>query len=174
MHLGLGTAAIGRPHYINIKPASPAGRKEPRYISGQKQVDLQQFKDQGLQVLNYAYDSGVRYFDTAPGYGMAEAILIEWVHDKNDPEIEIATKWGYTYTANFEANAKQHEIKEHSIDKLIQQWEQSKNLLPYLSTYQIHSATFESGVLSNEPVLRRLAEIKEDYGLRIGTYNQWS
>ncbi|MGI9550551.1 MAG: aldo/keto reductase [Aurantibacter sp.] len=159
MHLGLGTAAIGRPQYINIKQEQEQEKLE---------VDLESFKKQGLQVLDYAYDKGVRYFDTAPGYGLAEELLIEWINNHREPKIEIATKWGYTYTANFDPKAKQHEVKEHSLSKLNQQWEQSKELLPNLSTYQIHSATFESGVLTNMPVLNRLAELKKTYDLRVG------
>jgi aryl-alcohol dehydrogenase-like predicted oxidoreductase len=156
MHLGLGTAAIGRPQYINIKQEQ-----------GQ-QLTLQLFKKRGLQVLNSAYDRGIRYFDTAPGYGFAEELLIDWIDKIRDPKIEIATKWGYTYTANFDPNAKQHEVKDHSLGKLNQQWEQSKKLIPYLSTYQVHSATFESGVLSNQPVLHRLSELKNLHNLRVG------
>ena len=163
MPLGLGTAAIGRPQYINIKP-EPA---LPEGSQGQ-QLDLEQFRQRGLQILNDAYKNGIRYFDTAPGYGLAEALIIDWLSDIKDPNIEIATKWGYTYTANFDPNARLHEVKEHSLSKLNQQWEQSKKLKPHLSTYQIHSATFESGVLSNKPVLYRLAELKELHGLRIG------
>ena len=64
--------------------------------------------------------------------------------------IEIATKWGYTYTANFDANATVHEVKEHSLSKLNEQWNFSKQLLPYLKVYQIHSATLETGVLENK------------------------
>lgn len=157
MHLGLGTAAIGRPQYINIKSAiNTVG------------YDFDSFKNQGLELLNYAYDMGIRYFDTAPGYGLAEELLIDWVSNNRDKKIEVATKWGYTYTANFDSNATLHEVKEHSLDKLNEQWEQSKRLLPFLSTYQIHSATFKSGVLDNMPVLNRLVELKADYGLRIG------
>lgn len=157
MHLGLGTAAIGRPQYINIK-----------HDLDTEKVDLETFRNKGLQLLKYAYNRGIRYFDTAPGYGHAEQLLIDWVNDVKDEKIEVATKWGYTYTANFDLNAMQHEIKEHSLGKLNQQWERSIKLFPFLSTYQVHSATFESGILSNVPILNRLAELKETYGLRVG------
>jgi aryl-alcohol dehydrogenase-like predicted oxidoreductase len=153
--IGLGTAAIGRPHYINI-------RQEEVEI-----FDLEAFKQNGIAVLEMAYKQGIRYFDTAPNYGIAEELLLNWAKAKADKTIEIATKWGYTYTANFDINAETHEVKEHSLPNLNRQWEFSKDLLPNLSTYQIHSATFETKVLENEAVLNRLAELKAIHHLKI-------
>jgi aryl-alcohol dehydrogenase-like predicted oxidoreductase len=95
-------------------------------------------------------------------------MLIEWVKNQGDPEIEVATKWGYTYVANFNTNATLHEVKDHGIEKLNEQWEVSKQLLPYLTTLQIHSATLETGVLKDEEVLKRLGDIKMEYNLIIG------
>lgn len=154
--LGLGTAAIGRPQYINIRDNQP----EP--------FDRQKFYASGMDILEKAYQAGIRYFDTAPGYGMAEQIMLDWIKTKNDRDLEVATKWGYTYTAGFDADAEVHEVKEHSLNKLNEQWQQSRLLLPQMSTYQIHSATFESGILENDQVLRRLHDIKKQHGLIIG------
>ena len=120
--IGLGTAAIGRPQYINIKDKP------------EQQFDLNKFREQGKAVLEAAYQTGIRYFDTAPGYGMAEKLVLDWVLEKQDESIEIATKWGYTYVANFNMDAAEHEIKEHSLSKLNEQWAVSEKLLPYLST----------------------------------------
>lgn len=156
MQLGLGTAALGRPQYINIRQESCDNS------------NLENFKMQSFQVLEYAYNAGIRYFDTAPGYGLAEELVLEWLQTKNDKTIQIGTKWGYTYTANFNPNAKIHEVKEHSLAKLNEQWKFSKQLLPYLKIYQIHSATIETGVLENEEVLQRLAFLKKEYHLKIG------
>ncbi|WP_055436799.1 aldo/keto reductase [Lacinutrix algicola] len=156
MTLGLGTAALGRPQYINIR---------------QKQANnsnIETFRKHSFSVLENAYNLGIRYFDTAPGYGLAEDLLIEWLKTKNDSSIEIATKWGYTYVANFNANAKVHEVKEHSLEKLIEQWEVSKQFFPYLKVYQIHSATLQTGVLKNEAVLKQLAFLKKEHNLKIG------
>ena len=134
MKLGLGTAALGRPQYINIRAETCDNS------------DLIEFKKHSFSVLEAAYKSGIRYFDTAPGYGLAEELVLEWLQTKNDSTIEIATKWGYTYTANFDANATVHEVKEHSIQKLNEQWSFSKQLLPYLKVYQIHSATLATKI----------------------------
>ena len=146
--IALGTAAIGRPIYINIK------NEEKEY------PDLNQFRFDGLEMLVYAYQRGIRHFDTAPNYGLAEETLIEFLKSSNDKDITVSTKWGYTYTANFDPEAKIHEVKDQSLEKLNQQWEQSKKLLPYLNLYQIHSVTPESNVLENLNVLNRLYEIK--------------
>ena len=154
--IGLGTAAIGRPHYINIRNTATAA------------FDLDTFKKKAFQVLNAAYKKGIRYYDTAPGYGIAEQIVSEWIKTKNDNTIEVATKWGYVYKANFELNADIHELKDHTVDQLVKQWEDSKILFPNLTTLQIHSATFESGVLENEAVLQKMATLKSKQNIRIG------
>lgn len=154
--IGLGTAAIGRPQYINIKNTTS------------NKFDRDQFIQKGKAVLDTAYSQGVRYFDTAPGYGIAEQILIEWLSTKNDASIEVATKWGYTYVANFDPLAKIHEIKDHSLAQLVKQWGSSKQLFPHLTTYQIHSATFDTGVLESIDVLYKLAELKDLHQLKMG------
>lgn len=156
LSLGLGTAAIGRPQYINIRQEAP------------KDFSLADFREAGRKILDIAYEEGIRYFDTAPGYGLAEQLVLDWVKDKQDPTIEVATKWGYTYVANFDPKATIHEVKEHSLKKLKEQWTQSSKLLPYLKVYQIHSATFETGVLGNQAVLNQLAELKTDHNLLMG------
>ncbi|WP_299110384.1 aldo/keto reductase [uncultured Winogradskyella sp.] len=156
-NIGLGTAAIGRPVYINIKQNAD-----------KKPFNLSAFKAKGLRVLEDAYNKGVRYFDTSPGYGLAEQLLVEWLDKKNDPSIKVSTKWGYTYVANFKPDAKEHEIKEHSLIKLNEQWEYSKLLLPHLKLYQIHSATLDTGVLDNLEVLKRLHELKKENNITIG------
>ncbi|WP_372756047.1 aldo/keto reductase [Mariniflexile sp.] len=156
MNLGLGMAAIGRPHYINVRTNTVA------------KSNVNELKTDGFKVLDEAYKLGVRYFDTAPGYGLAENLLIDWLADKKGLNIEVATKWGYTYVANFDPNAKVHELKEHSISKLKEQWQVSNKLLPFLTTYQIHSATLETGVLENEAVLNELFFLKNEFNLKIG------
>lgn len=156
MNLALGTAALGRPQYINVRTEECDNS------------NLKAFRKQSFQVLEDAYQLGIRYFDTAPGYGLAEELVLEWLQSKKDNTIEIATKWGYTYTANFDAKATVHEVKEHSIAKLKEQWSISKQLLPYLKVYQIHSATLETGVLENTEVLEFLHKLKVNYQLKIG------
>lgn len=157
VNIGLGMAAIGRPHYINI-----------RHEKSNVDVSLSAFRQNGITILDDAYDNGIRFFDASPGYGLAESLLIEWLQQKNDQTIRVATKWGLSYVANFDIHASVHEVKEHSLENLNRQWEFSKKLLPYLKVYQIHSATLETGVLDNEAILQRLHQIKKEYNIVIG------
>ena len=153
--IGFGTAAIGRRSYINIKADDSVF------------TNLTDFNNKGIELLNFAADSGITHFDTSSGYGIAEDMLLNFLKDNKRENISVSTKWGYTYAANFESNPEKHEIKEHSLNKLNEQWEKSKLLLPYLSAYQIHSVTPDSGVLENHEVLNRLFEIKKEHNIEI-------
>ena len=154
--IGLGLAALGRPEYINIRTDNAIDKSEDA------------FKQNTFHVLNYAYQKGIRYFDTAPSYGKGEAFLQEWNNLNKYNDVILGTKWGYTYVANWELGyTGKHEIKEHSLDKLNEQWKISKNLLPKLKIYQVHSATFESGILKNQPVLNKLNDLKTEFNLQI-------
>ena len=155
--IGLGLAALGRPEYINLRQDKEIDKSE---VS---------FEENAFEVLDSAYDNGVRFFDTAPSYGKGEQFLIDWNRNRAHADVVLSTKWGYTYVANWELGYKgTHEIKEHSLAKLKEQWEQSQLLLPKLGVYQIHSATFESGILKNSEALEKLAILKEEQGLKIG------
>ncbi|MBU2949591.1 aldo/keto reductase [Tamlana agarivorans] len=155
--IGLGLAALGRPEYINIRSDKDIDKTEDA------------FKITAFSVLDEAYKRGVRYFDTAPSYGKGEAFLQEWHAQTQHKDAVLGTKWGYTYVANWELGySGKHEIKEHSLEKLVEQWQVSKAMLPSLKYYQVHSATFDSGILENQAVLKELFRIKEATGLHIG------
>ncbi|MDW3645480.1 MAG: aldo/keto reductase [Bacteroidia bacterium] len=158
--IGLGLAALGRPGYINLGHAE----------------DLQNNYDQAFmehhahEVLDLAWKEGIRHFDTARSYGLGELFLGNWLKNKGLPkdQVLISSKWGYTYTADWQIQAEHHEVKEHSLGVLDRQWKESQEILgEYLDLYQIHSATLESGVLENTEVLNRLAELKAQ-GTSIG------
>jgi len=155
--IGLGLAALGRPEYINVRSQ----------LDADKSIEAYRFN--ALRVMDFAYKKGIRHFDTAASYGKGEQFLREWntTHAYND--VKLSSKWGYSYVANWEIGFKgQHEIKEHSLAKLREQWQEAQKLLPALDTYQIHSATYESGVLENNDVLQALYSIKEETGVKIG------
>jgi aryl-alcohol dehydrogenase-like predicted oxidoreductase len=158
--IGLGLAALGRPGYINLGH----GRDMPDGRS------IQVLEAHTHKVLDAAWEMGIRYFDAARSYGRAEQFLASWLAARQiDPaDVTIGSKWGYTYTADWQVEAEVHEVKEHSLAVLQRQIGESRTLLgQHLNLYQIHSATLQSGVLDNQPVLNELARLKAD-GLIIG------
>jgi aryl-alcohol dehydrogenase-like predicted oxidoreductase len=158
--MGLGLAALGRPGYITVQHASDLTRNyEPAAMERHAHA-----------VLDAAYGAGVRYFDAARSYGRAEDFLASWLASRRiaPDDVTVASKWGYTYTAGWRVDAERHEVKDHSLSALRRQFAESKARLgSYLSLYQIHSATFESGVLDDRGVIDELARLKES-GLRVG------
>lgn len=155
--LGLGLAALGRPEYINVRREKDEDKS------------LSYYEKNAQKVLQFAYEKGIRDFDTAPSYGKGEKFLLDWYKQSHIQDLHLSTKWGYTYVADWEIGySNPHEIKEHSVDKLLEQWSYSKQFLPALGIYQIHSATFESGVLENDKVLSQLHQIKKESKLLIG------
>jgi aryl-alcohol dehydrogenase-like predicted oxidoreductase len=158
--LGLGLAALGRPGYINLGHAQDL----------QHSYDVAAMESHAHTVLDAAWAAGIRYFDAARSYGRAETFLSSWLTKRNiSPEtVAVGSKWGYTYTADWQIQADKHEVKEHSLPVLQRQIGESRALLgDHLDLYQIHSATLDSGVLENEPVLTRLAQL-QDEGVLIG------
>jgi aryl-alcohol dehydrogenase-like predicted oxidoreductase len=121
-------------------------------------------------LLDAAYDVGIRYFDAARSYGLAEAFLRSWGDERGLPPscLTIGSKWGYIYTGAWQTDAPRHEIKRLTLDTLQWQTAESRAILgPWLSLYQIHSATVGSGVLEDQDVLRELFRLRAN-GLRIG------
>lgn len=158
--LGLGLAALGRPGYITLGHGADFG--EDRSVPAMER--------QAHAVLDAAYDSGVRYFDAARSYGRAEAFLASWLTARGlrPGDVTVGSKWGYTYTAGWQVRAEHHEVKDHSLPTLQRQLGESRALLgPHLALYQVHSATFESGVLDDSAVLSALAGLRAQ-GLVVG------
>ncbi|MCB0047619.1 MAG: aldo/keto reductase [Caldilineaceae bacterium] len=152
--LGLGLAALGRPGYINLNHSRDLGRD----------YAIAAMEAHAHRVLDAAWDAGIRYFDAARSYGRAEDFLGSWLTARAiDPAaVFIASKWGYTYTAGWHVEAEEHEVKEHTLPVLRRQWDETQARLGgSLRLYQIHSATFSSGVLANVAVLTELARRKE-------------
>lgn len=158
--MGLGLAALGRPGYINLGHAADLGRD----------YDMAAMEAHAHTTLDAAWAGGVRYFDAARSYGRAESFLASWLQSRAiaPSAVVVGSKWGYTYTANWRVSADQHEVKDHSLPVLRRQMAESRALLgDYLSLYQIHSATLESGVLENADVLAELSHMRDE-GLVIG------
>ncbi|GAA2516614.1 aldo/keto reductase [Streptomyces longisporus] len=149
-HIGLGLAAVGRPGYINL------GREED--LPAERTVDALRLRTHEL--LDAAYAQGVRYFDVARSYGRSEEFLADWLNARPSfGDIVVGSKWGYTYTAGWSADAETHEVKDHSLQTYERQRAESAELLgDRLDLYQIHSVTPDSPALTDKELHARLAE----------------
>jgi aryl-alcohol dehydrogenase-like predicted oxidoreductase len=156
--IGLGLAALGRPAYINLGHAEDLG----------PDTSPDGLRAQTHAVLDHAYAAGIRYFDAARSYGLAEEFLGSWLDDRDPADAFVASKWGYTYTAGWRMDAEENEVKDLSIDTLRRQLAETRDHLgSRLRLYQIHSATIDSGVLEDRAVLDELAALRET-GVEIG------
>ena len=109
--IGLGLAALGRPEYINVRDGNIPNKS------------MEAFMENAFSVFNFAYKHGIRYFDTAPSYGKGEQFLTNWNSKYQHKDVTLSTKWGYTYVADWKLGISgAHEVKEHSLDKLMEQW----------------------------------------------------
>ncbi|MFF2617290.1 aldo/keto reductase [Kitasatospora sp. NPDC058046] len=159
--LGLGTAAVGRPGYINL------GRDTD--LPADRTVDALRARTHTL--LDAAYAAGVRYLDTARSYGRAEEFLGQWLaeHPRAAAEVTVGSKWGYTYTADWRTSGvAAHEVKEHSTAVYDRQIHETRALLgDHLDVYLVHSVTPDSPALTDPALHRRLAALAAD-GVRVG------
>ncbi len=158
--LGLGLAALGRPGYITLGREADLGRDR----------SVGTMESRCHEVLSAAYDVGIRYIDAARWLGMAEAFLATWLDACGLPPtaMTIGSKWGYSYTGEWRLDAPVHERKDLSIATLRRQLAESRAILGgALNLYKFHSATIESGVLEDQPVLAELARLAAE-GLVIG------
>ncbi len=157
--VALGLAALGRPGYLNLGHGHDF---EDRSVAA--------LEERTHEVLDAARDAGVRHIDAARSYGRAEEFLSSWLRTRSiEPgALTVSSKWGYTYTANWRIDADPPEVKELTAETLRRQLDETRSLLgPYLSLYQIHSATLSSGVLDDEAVLGELAELRRS-GVAVG------
>ncbi|GAA5534737.1 aldo/keto reductase [Deinococcus aluminii] len=155
--LGLGLAALGRPGYINLGHGQDVGADK----------DVEALRARAWEVLDAAWSAGLRYFDAARSYGRAEEFLGGWLKARGH-EATVGSKWGYTYTADWRTDAETHEVKDHRLATLERQWPETLAALGRRpEIYLIHSATLETGVLKDERVLARLAELAAG-GVRVG------
>jgi aryl-alcohol dehydrogenase-like predicted oxidoreductase len=152
--IGVGLAALGRPGYITLGHGGDVATD--RSVAG--------LAIRTREVLDRAYAAGVRYLDTARSYGYAEAFLADWL--RTDPvraaTVTVGSKWGYTYVAGWKVDVDTHEVKDHSVQTFTRQLAETGDLLrENLDLYQIHSASWESGVLEDAGVLEALHQLQE-------------
>ena len=155
--VGLGLAALGRPAYIT----GGRGRDLP-------DRDVNALRARTFAVLDAAYAAGVRYVDAARSYGRAEEFLAGWLARPGHPGVVAGSKWGYRYTGEWRLDARQHEVKEHSLAMFGAQLAESRALLGgRLALYQVHSLTTESGLFGDAGLLTALGELR-DSGVLVG------
>jgi aryl-alcohol dehydrogenase-like predicted oxidoreductase len=158
--LGLGLAAVGRPAYITL------GREQD-LAAARSVEDLER---RSHQLLDRAWDLGVRYVDAARSYGYAERFLGSWLaaHPGRREELTIGSKWGYEYVGDWTLDAPVHERKDHSPAVLDRQWPQTLEALGTApDVYLVHSVTPDSPALGDRELLERLRGLAGT-GVRVG------
>ncbi len=157
--ISLGLAALGRPGYLTLGHGQDFNENSVEAMSARAHA-----------VLDAAYEAGVRHFDAARSYGRAEEFLGSWLDARGlaPGAVTVSSKWGYTYTADWQVDADPPEVKDLSADTYRRQIRETRELLgAHLSLYQIHSATLSSGVMDDPDVRAELAKLRSD-GVRIG------
>ena len=158
--LGLGLAALGRPGYVTLNHARDLGGS----------YDPSEMEAHAHDVLDAAFDAGIRYVDAARSYGRAEDFVASCLRARKiaPSDVVVASKWGYTYTADWSTSAQQHEIKDHSLAAFERQFAESyERLGQYLSLYQIHSVTADGKTLEDDALIDAIAGLREK-GIRAG------
>lgn len=156
--IGLGLAALGRPGYINL------GHDED--LPPEREVD--DLRRRTHELLEQAWQAGVRYFDAARSYGLAEVFLGEWLTPERRSQLTVGSKWGYTYVADWRHDADTHEVKDHSLATFERQWPETFEALGgQPDFYLVHSLTSDSPALDDAKLLDRLRELA-DSGVRVG------
>lgn len=158
--IGLGLAALGRPGYVTLNHARDLGGT----------YDPSAMEAHAHEVLDAAFEAGIRYVDAARSYGRAEDFVASWLSTRKiaPSDIVVASKWGYTYTAGWSTSAQHHEIKDHSLAAFERQFAESyERLGRYLSLYQIHSVTADGKTLEDDALIDAIARLREK-GIRAG------
>jgi len=156
--IGLGLAALGRPAYINI------GRTDAL----PEQRTAEAMREHTGMVLDAAYEAGVRWVDAARSYGSAEEFLAGWLGLRGHEDVTVSSKWGYAYVAEWRIETEVHEVKEHSVERLREQWAQTRDLLgDRVDLYQVHSLTTDSPLFEDRALQEELARLR-DSGVRLG------
>jgi aryl-alcohol dehydrogenase-like predicted oxidoreductase len=138
--VGVGTAAFGLEHYGIPTP-------------GEDAVDAAK----AVATLRAAADSGINFFDTAPGYGPSEEILGEAL--AGFPDCILATKIAVPEDSGTMATQEVSGIVNASLDA-------SRRALrrEVLDVVQIHNATLE--ILRDGPLLEALERARDDGKVR--------
>ena len=130
IELGLGIIGLGKP-WGHIPSPVPTERE-------------------AIELLEFAHQTGIRYFDSAPSYGIAEARLgkfLESLDSRQRGELRIATKFGEHWD-----QAAGQAFVDHSYDALCRSLDTSLRLLGRIDILQLHKTTPD--VLRSRPLAR--------------------
>jgi aryl-alcohol dehydrogenase-like predicted oxidoreductase len=142
VELGVGLIGIGRP-WGHIPGSVPS-------------------EAESLDFLQFAFDLGVRYFDTAPSYGDSERRLgkfLGYLTKEQRDAVTIATKFGEHW--NPESS---QPFVDHSFEALRASLDASRNLLGRIDVLQLHKTTAD--VLRSDD-LGRAWEYARPLGVRM-------
>lgn len=136
VELGCGLIAIGRPWGTTARVPS---------------------ETEAIAFLQHAYKSGIRFFDTAPSYGLSEerlGLFLDTLTSDQRAQVVIATKFGEHWN-----DASQSPYADHSLDALKRSLDRSSELLGKIAILQLHKASVE--LLNNDDVLKGFEYAKE-------------
>lgn len=174
--IGLGMAALGRPGYINLDRSEIFGSDDRTVDKMQTQSNLviDRLFEECDKIPSTDTAKQRPWLDCARSYGLSEKFVGEYLRNHNiDPDsVYISSKWGYTYVADFKVElppGAKHEVKDHSTENFLKQVKETEGFLgEYLDLYQIHSATFDSGILTDKEAHDALAKCRRERGWAIG------
>lgn len=172
--MGLGMAALGRPGYINLDRASIFGSNDRTVEKMQTQANLVLDRLFEESSSSSSMESPRPWLDCARSYGLSEKFVGDYLrsHQIDPKSVYVSSKWGYTYVADFKVElppGEKHEVKDHSTENFLKQVQETDELLgEYLDLYQIHSATFDSGILTDVRAHEALALCRQQRGWALG------
>jgi aryl-alcohol dehydrogenase-like predicted oxidoreductase len=139
VELGLGIIGLGKP-WGHVPGEVPTERD-------------------AIGLLEFAFETGIRYFDSAPSYGIAEERLGKFLGSlsaQQRNQLRIATKFGEHWDA-----ARQQPFVDHSCDALCRSLDASVRHLGRIDILQLHKTTPE--VLRSSGLRRAW-----DYAMQLG------
>lgn len=132
--LVLGTVQFGLDYGINNPNGKPTRKKS-------------------LEMLNFAYEKGIRIFDTAYAYGEAEEILGEFSQSRNLGEkIKIITKVKPNIISESESQGTIYDIIAENLKKSLERLKRN-----YVDGYLFHTPAY----IRNKKLVDSLSKLKE-------------
>ncbi len=96
-------------------------------------------ESEAIELLEFAFETGIRYFDSAPSYGVAEERLGKFLRSldrRQRDQLRIATKFGEHWDP-----AQAQPFVDHSFDALCRSLDVSLHHLGHIDILQLHKTT---------------------------------